>query len=226
VGVDALSENDEVVIFYSVNADTISFELLHKLMFCKAKLSYYKIRRGGRNALDFQLSTYLGFLVSSRADTEFYIISKDNGFDFVIDFWESGCLDVKPSVKRFHNVKAAIASVNAPARQAAQTAQQVAVQPVAAQPAPQPTVPQQVATQQVVPQIVEVRVELPLMEAEPIAEQSVEADVIEKMLSESESPHELYIKAVKKFGQKKGVEIYRDIKSRFAKVKKEDVNGA
>jgi len=211
VGVDALSENDEVVIFYSVNADTVSFELLHKLMFCKAKLNYYKIRRGGRNALDFQLSTYLGFLVSSRADTEFYIISKDNGFDFVIDFWESGCLDVKPSVKRFHNVKAALASVNAPSRQ---TSQQVATQQV-------------VASQQVAPQIVEVRVELPLMEAatDQIAEQDVESDVIEKMLSESESPHELYIKAVKKFGQKKGVEIYRDIKSRFVKVKKE-TNGA
>jgi len=193
VGVDMLSEDDEVVIFYSLNADTLTFELLHKLMFCKAKLSYYKIKRGGRNALDFQLSTYLGYLADSRPDAEFYIISRDNGYDYAIDFWESGYLDVKPKVRRFPGIRQML------------TFTARAAQPVQA------------------PQIVEVRVELPIPiiapENEPVSEDDPE---VEKLLEESASPHELYIKAVKKFGQKKGVEVYRNIKARFAKTKVKD----
>jgi len=203
-GVDLLGENDEVVIFYSVNADSLSFELLHKLMFCKAKLSYYKIKRGGRNALDFQLSTYLGYLVSARPDAEFYIISRDNGYDFTIDFWESGCLDVKPKVKRFTGIKPML---NNEARTLAPVPPVKTIQAVAATPVP------------AIPQIVEVRMELPVIETAAESDYEKEQEEIEKMLGEAESPHELYIRAVKRFGQKKGVEIYRSIKSRFSKIK-------
>ncbi|MCL1866374.1 MAG: PIN domain-containing protein, partial [Oscillospiraceae bacterium] len=110
-GVDFLSENDEVVIFHSNNADTITFEMMHKLMFSKAKLTYYKVKRGGRNALDFQMSSFLGYLIktNSETDAEFFLISKDNGFDFVIDFWESGNTDSKPNIRRFYTIKAAFA---------------------------------------------------------------------------------------------------------------------
>ncbi|MCL1880577.1 MAG: PIN domain-containing protein [Oscillospiraceae bacterium] len=115
-GVDFLSENDEVVIFYSNNADSITFEMMHKLMFCKAKLNYYKVRRGGRNALDFQMSSYLGYLVEKYSDkpdeVEFYLVSKDTGFDFVIDFWTSGNIDVNPKINRFYTIKAAFALCN------------------------------------------------------------------------------------------------------------------
>jgi len=199
VGVDMLSEDDEVVIFYSLNADTLTFELLHKLMFCKAKLSYYKIKRGGRNALDFQLSTYLGYLAESRSDAEFYIISRDNGYDYAIDFWESGYLDVKPKVRRFPGIRQMLTFT---ARQASP------VSPVS------PASPINPA------QIVEVRVELPIIAAEETL--SEEDSEVEKLLEESASPHELYIKAVKKFGQKKGVEVYRSIKARFTKTKVKD----
>ncbi|GHV47983.1 hypothetical protein FACS189499_06490 [Clostridia bacterium] len=104
-GIDKLGAEDEVVIFYSANADSISFELLHKLMFCESKLSYYKVKCGGKNALDFQLCTYLGYIVSRNPGAETYIISKDNGFDFVIDFWRSGYVDTAPEVHRFQNIK-------------------------------------------------------------------------------------------------------------------------
>jgi hypothetical protein len=104
-GVDNLTEEDEVVIFYSQNADSISFDVLHKLMFCKAKLNYFKIRRGGKNALDFQLSTYLGYRTLTNPQAEFYIISKDAGFDFVIDFWSYGYVAAQPIIRRFVSLK-------------------------------------------------------------------------------------------------------------------------
>lgn len=104
-GIDTLTEDDEIVIFYSINADSISFEMLHKLMFCKAKLNYFKIRRGGKNALDFQLSSFLGYKLHENPTAEYFLISKDNGFDFVIDFWSYGYVDINPNIKRFATVK-------------------------------------------------------------------------------------------------------------------------
>lgn len=87
-GIAQLSEEDRVVIFYSHNADTITFEAMDMIFNSKAQVSKYKILCGGKNALDFQLSTYLGYLIQEAKDSYFYIISKDNGFKHVVDFWK------------------------------------------------------------------------------------------------------------------------------------------
>ncbi len=87
-GVAQLGEDDRVVIFYSHNADTITFEAMDMIFNSKAQITKYKILCGGKNALDFQLSTYLGYLIHEAKDSYFYIISKDNGFKHVVDFWK------------------------------------------------------------------------------------------------------------------------------------------
>ena len=87
-GIAQLSEEDRVVIFYSHNTDTITFEAMDMIFNSKAQVSKYKILCGGKNALDFQLSTYLGYLIHEAKDSYFYIISKDNGFKHVVDFWK------------------------------------------------------------------------------------------------------------------------------------------
>lgn len=87
-GIAQLSEEDRVVIFYSHNADTITFEAMDMIFNSKSQVSKYKILCGGKNALDFQLSTYLGYLIHEAKDSYFYIISKDNGFKHVVDFWK------------------------------------------------------------------------------------------------------------------------------------------
>lgn len=87
-GITELNENSCVIIFYSENADKISFDMHQKLMECRASVEYRKISTGKRNALDFQLSTYLGYLIAKCEDDTFYIISKDNGYRAVIDFWK------------------------------------------------------------------------------------------------------------------------------------------
>ncbi len=86
-GVEQLTEKDTVVIFYSTNSNRISIEM-HRII-CKssAVFEYQEITVGGRNALDFQLSTYLGFLLSQNNNDTFFIISKDHGFEHVIKFW-------------------------------------------------------------------------------------------------------------------------------------------
>lgn len=89
-GIEALTKEDKVIILYSVNSNTISFEMHQKIITCQAQVEYYQIRRGGKNSLDFQLSTLLGWLLASGEYSHLYIISNDSGFDALYDFWNSG----------------------------------------------------------------------------------------------------------------------------------------
>ena len=87
-GVEELSEGDKVVIFYSKNADAITFDVHMLLSKSKAEIETFRILRGGRNSLDFQLSTYLGYLVMENSYRNIVIISQDKGFLCATSFWE------------------------------------------------------------------------------------------------------------------------------------------
>jgi hypothetical protein len=86
-GITELPEDSCVVIFYSENADKISFDMHQKFCICKTRLEFRKINTGRKNALDFQLSTYLGYLIAKSEEDQYYIVSKDNGYRSVVDFW-------------------------------------------------------------------------------------------------------------------------------------------
>lgn len=95
-GAEMLSENDECYIFYSANANALSFELHQKICECKAKFYYKMVDTSGKNALDFQLVTFLGYLVAKRPDEHFYIVTGDKMFSCATDYWckENTCADV------------------------------------------------------------------------------------------------------------------------------------
>ncbi len=109
VGIDTLGMDDQVVILYSVNSNTISFEMHQKIMNCAANVEYYQIRRGGKNSLDFQLSTMLGYLLASGLYTHLYIVSNDSGFDALYDFWTSQYIPTDCVVYRRPNIALSVA---------------------------------------------------------------------------------------------------------------------
>lgn len=86
-GLESLTQNDIVHIFYTENADRLTFDAHRRLLETKAQVRYNKVESGTKNALDFQLATYLGYLLRENGEVPYYIISKDNGFDSVIKFW-------------------------------------------------------------------------------------------------------------------------------------------
>ena len=51
-GVELLTEEDTVCIFYSDNADSMTFDLHRKLNETKANIIYHKVAVGTKNALD------------------------------------------------------------------------------------------------------------------------------------------------------------------------------
>lgn len=86
-GVEKLGENDECYIFYSVNAYSLSFDLHQKIIESKAKFYYKMVDAHGKNALDFQLVTFLGYLVAKHPDEHFYVVSGDKMFCCATDYW-------------------------------------------------------------------------------------------------------------------------------------------
>lgn len=108
-GIDRLSETDNVIIFFSENSDTLSFEMHQKVLSSKADIEYFKVSVGGKNALDFQLSTLLGYMVAKEIYTHIFVISNDKGFDFLHSFWSAKYIDTpKTFVGRAKTIKSAI----------------------------------------------------------------------------------------------------------------------
>lgn len=97
-GLSSLTQQDEVCIFYSDNADSLTFELHFILNEAKARISYQKVEIGTKNALDFQLSSYLGYLISQNSgnkDAEYFIVTADGGFSVLVSYWNKKDVAVK-----------------------------------------------------------------------------------------------------------------------------------
>ena len=87
-GLSSCTENDYIKIFYTKGAETLTFGLHRRLSESKSKIEYYKVENGSKNALDFQLSSYLGYLISSNPNEKYYIVSKDKGYEILTNFWQ------------------------------------------------------------------------------------------------------------------------------------------
>lgn len=87
-GIQKLAKEDKVYIFYTVNASNMSFAAHLNLLSSPAEVVYYNVASGGKNALDFQLASFLGYLICQGHEKKFCIISNDRGFEYVKAFWE------------------------------------------------------------------------------------------------------------------------------------------
>ena len=86
-GIETLSPMDRVYLFYGANPGYIPFEKHIQIAKTPAEVTYLKVDRSGKNYLDFQLSTYSGYLVAMYNEQEYVIVSRDTGFDSIVNFW-------------------------------------------------------------------------------------------------------------------------------------------
>lgn len=88
-GVEKLGENDVICVMYTEQSKAFSLELVEKITRQRARLESYKAGTGAKNSLDFQLASYLGYVIAKNegADDSFYIVSRDTGFNHLVDFW-------------------------------------------------------------------------------------------------------------------------------------------
>lgn len=97
-GIGSLNDWDKVVIFYNGNSESLTFGLHRGLMSASCEVVYQKVKTGTKNALDFQLSSYLGYIIKENdayPDEEFYIVTNDNGFSVLSTYWKRKKVRVK-----------------------------------------------------------------------------------------------------------------------------------
>ena len=84
-----VSEGDAVTIFYSEQCNGITLDVIEDITKNKGSLNCYKAKTGTQHALDFQLSSYLGYLIGKGAeDAKYHIVSHDKGYDCLCDYWK------------------------------------------------------------------------------------------------------------------------------------------
>ncbi len=86
-GLSKLDANSKLVIFYSEHNDKLTFGLHKRLTEIEsiAIVEYNKADIStGKNALDFQLSCYVGICLKEYDNCDIFIVSKDKGYDSLI----------------------------------------------------------------------------------------------------------------------------------------------
>lgn len=85
----------EVVVFLGAHQNKIPLDLASALQQRGERGRYVQISGNGRNALDFHIAFHLGELVAKDAAASFCVISKDSGFDPLIEHLRSRKIDVQ-----------------------------------------------------------------------------------------------------------------------------------
>lgn len=86
---EGLQKGDAVILFYSEQCKNISLDIMENMLRLKVEFSCFKVVTGTKNALDFQLSSYLGYLMGKfEENTKYYIVSNDKGFDCLCEYWK------------------------------------------------------------------------------------------------------------------------------------------
>lgn len=87
-GLDKLTKNDIVYLFYSKNTPHLPMELVKTINECKALIEPIKSDIG-KNAMDFIIATFLGYKVHEYGTRDnYFILSKDKGYQPLVSFWE------------------------------------------------------------------------------------------------------------------------------------------
>lgn len=108
-GIDTLTKEDLVYVFYSKNVNTITIDTYQKLLDSEAKVKFIETilpKRNSKNYLDFQLATFCGYLVAEDNKKKYYIVTGDNGFNAIIDFFNNNSFFKNLRVEKISKIQA------------------------------------------------------------------------------------------------------------------------
>ncbi|UTF51795.1 PIN domain-containing protein [Desulfomicrobium sp. ZS1] len=94
-GLDA--EHFKILLFVGANQTKLPFELAAAVQKLGNRAEYVKISGNGSNALDFHIAFYVGQLAAQDPKAYYHIISKDKGFDPLIQHLRSRKISIARS---------------------------------------------------------------------------------------------------------------------------------
>ncbi|MDE7325892.1 MAG: hypothetical protein K2N63_06420 [Lachnospiraceae bacterium] len=84
---------DQILLFFTENSPYVSYLDLQLILQFPDRFEMIKCNPG-KNGLDFQLVSYLGYLLKTASKSNYVIVSNDNGFDAVVKFWQERGMSV------------------------------------------------------------------------------------------------------------------------------------
>ena len=83
------TEHFHVLVFVGATQTKVTYEVASVLQEMGSRAEYVKISSSGSNALDFHIAYYIGKISATEPESYFHIISKDSGFDPLIQHLKS-----------------------------------------------------------------------------------------------------------------------------------------
>lgn len=77
--------NFSILLFLGANQSKINTQLARSLQPLGSRVEYIVLSGNGKNALDFHIAYYIGERAAIEPDAYFHIVSKDSGFDPLIE---------------------------------------------------------------------------------------------------------------------------------------------
>lgn len=199
-GVDLLNEKDTLILFYSESSRHIDNKFIHQIFQSGCSFRTIKLERAGKNALDFYIATECGIL-SKSGETEIGILSADNGFQAVIDFFKAERINEHVRIRKATNIWDLILSFS-PALNAAR----------------QETIRSMTGKSNLDELSTKIKTYNDILEKikRLLVGTNYEnrtADIIDFLNSEQfHKKHEIYTKSLHTFGKEDGIEIYKILK--------------
>lgn len=106
-----MDEKDEILVFYTAKSPHMTYRNIITLKQSDRDIKFIECYEG-RNALDFQLATELGYRLRDIEDGEYIIVTDDNGYDAFVKYWKRR----KMAVKRIHGKTCGILAKEAAAQ--------------------------------------------------------------------------------------------------------------
>lgn len=84
---------DVIILFYTEHSPGISYGDLNVIREYPSSFDMI-LCYPGKNGLDFQMVSYLGYLIKTAPKSEYIIVSNDTGYDAVVKFWSEREIEV------------------------------------------------------------------------------------------------------------------------------------
>lgn len=219
-----LAPEDTVELFYTEKAGKISIDFMRSIQLLErhARIEFVKVT-SGHQALDMQLATYLGSILTD--DAEYFIISRDNGYAHVVRFWSDNRPGVRIQLKK--TIAACLRT------EAVEPAEPIPAEIPVPAPVAEPQEPKQEAKQEAKPQSRKGQRGGGGQKAKPPVDRNTLNTQIQQALSkagydtntiaqvasmtvkscdDAHAKNTAYKSIIKKFGQKKGLDLYNHIR--------------
>lgn len=115
-GSQYLCKDDVLEVFYSDRVPNLTASIYNDILNSGCTLRFFKLVQTGDSALDFYISSRIGELFGLGREDPVVIISKDNDFQAVSDYWLKVSL-VKRNVYRWLSIETAISHVKEPGKE-------------------------------------------------------------------------------------------------------------